>query len=200
LNSSPMWSVESDQVNAHMGISVGSAGDVNGDAYHDVFVGANSFDNDQVDEGKVFVYYGSAGGLPSTPNWTAEGGQTSANFGLVVSGVGDVNGDNKADIVIGACLYDHGQQDEGGIFVYYGSATGLKIDPAWTSGSSDSSAAAPDWTAEGNQASSGFGCTVAGAGDVNGDGKADIIVGAPNYDNGQDNEGRVLIYYGSASQ
>jgi hypothetical protein len=59
--------------------SVASAGDVNGDGYSDVIVGAyRLFDNGQTDEGRAFVYHGSASGLSTTPNWTAESNQASA--------------------------------------------------------------------------------------------------------------------------
>ena len=54
------------------------------------------------------------------------------------------------------------------------------------------------WTAESDQAGADFGCSVATAGDVNGDGYTDVIVGAPRYDNGQTNEGRAYVYLGSA--
>jgi hypothetical protein len=63
---------ESDQTSAHFGTSVGTAGDVNGDGYADVVVGADLYDNGQNDEGRAFVYHGSPGGLSATPDWTAE--------------------------------------------------------------------------------------------------------------------------------
>ncbi|NOY23995.1 MAG: hypothetical protein GXO70_10865, partial [Acidobacteria bacterium] len=55
------------------------------------------------------------------------------------------------------------------------------------------------WTAESDQADARFGYPVSSAGDVNGDGYGDVIVGAPYYDNGQSNEGRAFVYLGSAS-
>ena len=162
-----------------------TAGDVNGDGYADVIVGAPNYDNGQTDEGRAFVYYGSASGLSTTANWTAESNQASAYFGYSVATAGDVNGDGYADVIVGAPNYDNGQTDEGRAFVYHGSASGLS--------------ATANWTAESNQASAYFGYSVATAGDVNGDGYADVIVGAPNYDNGQTDEGRAFVYHGSAS-
>jgi hypothetical protein len=55
------------------------------------------------------------------------------------------------------------------------------------------------WQPLGGQASAFFGSSVATAGDVNGDGYSDVLVGAPQYDNGQANEGRVYLYYGGAA-
>ena len=81
--------------------------------------------------------------------------------------------------------YDNGQTAKGRAFVYLGSAGGLGASPAWT--------------AESNQACAFFGDSVATAGDVNGDGYADVIVGAPGYDNGQTDEGRAFVYHGSAA-
>ncbi len=185
LPAKPSWKVESDQAGAYLGYSVSTAGDVNGDGYADVIVGAYGYDNGETDEGVAYVYYGSATGLPSKADWTAEGNQAGANFGWAVSTAGDVNGDGFADVIVGAKGYDNGQTDEGRAFVYYGSATGLS--------------ATANWTAESDQISAGMGFAVATAGDVNGDGYADIIVGAPYFDNGQTDEGRAFVYYGSAS-
>ena len=66
-------------------------------------------------------------------------------------------------------------------------------------GSEDGLAASPAWTAESSQVSSEFGKLVASAGDVNGDGCSDVIVGAPFYDGGQSDVGRAYLYLGSVS-
>lgn len=179
-----VWSVDSNQGAANMGGFVSTAGDVNGDGYSDVIVNANAYDNGQVDEGAVFVYHGSASGVSLTPDWTGEGNQTSADYGLKVSSAGDVNGDGYSDIIVGARFYDNGQVDEGAAFVYHGSATGLSLTA--------------NWIGESNQASALMG-PVSGAGDVNGDGYSDVIVGAYWYNGGQFQEGRAFGYYGSAS-
>jgi hypothetical protein len=185
LSTTPDWTAESDQGFAYFGISVGTAGDVNGDGYADVIVGAYFYDNGQSQEGRAFVYHGSAAGLSTTPDWTAESNQDFAYFGRSVGTAGDVNGDGYADVIVGAYEFDNGQLDEGRAFVYHGSATGLSTTS--------------DWTAESNQVNAYFGRSVGTAGDVNGDAYADAIVGAFYYDNGQSDEGRALVYHGSAA-
>ncbi len=184
LAMSPAWTARSNQANARFGMSVGTAGDVNGDGYSDVIVGAFYYDNGEEDEGRAYVYHGSAGGLRQNPAWTAESNQTGASFGYSVAAAGDVNGDGFSDAIVGAYAYDNELTDVGRAYVYHGSVGGLGLDPAWT--------------AESNQATAYFGHSVATAGDVNGDGFSDIIVGADRYDNGQNNEGRAYVYHGSA--
>ena len=180
----PAWTARGGQAASSFGSSVASAGDVNGDGFSDIVVGAWQFDNGQSNEGKAFVYHGGPGGVEFSPAWSAEGNQANASFGSSVAAAGDVNGDGFGDLLIGAQAYDNGQTDEGRVFAYLGSPTGL--------------AAVDAWSAEPNQAAAAMG-PAAAAGDVNGDGFDDVIVGAPTYDNGQTNEGRAWTYLGSAS-
>ena len=181
----PAWTADGGQANAQLGAALASAGDVNGDGYSDVIVGAPSYSNGESGEGRALVYLGSASGLATTPAWTAEGNQVDALFGSSVATAGDINGDGYSDVIVGAYQYDNGQLDEGRAFVYLGSASGLASSPAWT--------------AESDQADALFGGAVATAGDVDGDGYSDVIVGAWAHDNGQTNEGRVFVYLGSPS-
>jgi hypothetical protein len=183
LATSAAWTAESDQAAAQFGQQVATAGDVNGDGYSDVIVGAPAYDNGQTNEGRAFVYHGSASGLATSPAWTAESDQANARFGYSVATAGDVNGDGYADVIVGARSYDNGQTDEGRAFAYLGSATGLSPTPVWT--------------AESDQAGASFGYSVATAGDVNGDGYSDVVVGASLYDNGESDEGRAFVYYGN---
>jgi len=178
--------IESLQANAHFGASVSGAGDVNGDGRPDVIVGAPLYDNDQTDEGAVFVYYGTSSGIPSgaTANRILESGQAEAHLGTAVS-LADVNKDSYADILAGAPEYDNGQTNEGAALVYLGSSGGP--------------AASPAVVLESNQEYAAFGESLSAAGDVNGDTYADVIVGAKWYDNGETNEGAAFIYQGSAS-
>ncbi len=237
------WSVGGGQTSAHLGQSVSQAGDVNGDGFDDVLIAAPTFDNEQADEGRVYLYAGSASGLNAAPAWSGEGNQPGAQYGSAVNAAGDVNGDGFADVAIGAPYFDHGQDDEGVAVVYAGSATGLQSSPLWSVegdqaashlGSSLASAgdvngdgfadlvvgapgynnvgqarlylgaetglsAVPTWTANGVQTGEAFGSSVGSAGDVNGDGFADVLIGAAQASNGENTEGKALLYLGSAA-
>jgi hypothetical protein len=183
----PAWTVESNFVGTWFGYSVTSAGDVNGDGYADVIVGAPLYDNGEIDEGRAFVFLGSVDGLSVTPAWTAEIDQNDARFGSSVASAGDVNGDGIGDVIVGAPQFDNVQNKDGGrAFVFFGSPAGLSSAPDWSDGS--------------GLLSSAYGASVAAAGDVNHDGYGDIIVGAPLFDTGGFvDEGRVFVYFGSAS-
>ncbi len=185
--------LESNQVGANLGYSVAGAGDVNGDGYSDVIVGARYYDGPDVDEGAAFVFLGSASGIadgnPATAATRLESNQANAQFGVSVNGAGDVNGDGHADVIVSASYYDAPEFDEGAAFVFLGSASGIPNGNPATAATQ----------LESNQASSVFGCSVASAGDVNGDGYGDVIVGAFQYAAGQTDEGGAFVFLGSAS-
>lgn len=181
----PSWTAEPDQAEANMGISVAGAGDVNGDGYDDVIVGARLYDGTLHDEGAAFLYYGSPSGPSITENWTKLGGQAEGYLGWSVAGAGDVNDDGFDDVIIGHWYLTQGEDREGGAHVFLGAQNGLPQDP--------------EWTGQGNQALAGFGVHVAGGGDVNGDGFDDVLVTADLYDDGFDSEGRCFLFFGSVS-
>ena len=72
------------------------------------------------DEGRAFVYQGSAGGLPILPAWIVDGNQSFTGFGVSVGTAGDVNGDGFSDVIVGADFYSNGTPYEGAAFLYYG--------------------------------------------------------------------------------
>lgn len=185
VSPTPNWYIESNVANTSYGSAVSEAGDVNGDGYGDLLVGASGYDNGQTNEGRALLYLGSPSGLLTTPAWTVESNQASAFMGTEVSYAGDVNGDGYDDVLVSAPYYDNGETNEGIVYAYYGSASGLP--------------ATPSWTEELNQGEANFGYSISNAGDINGDGYDDVIIGAPYYDNGQTDEGKVFVYYGSAA-
>ena len=91
---------------------------MDGDGYGDLAVGARFYDDGEADEGRVYLFSGSASGLASSASWTAEGNQLNASLGSSVSSAGDVNGDGFSDIVVGASSFDDGESDEGQAFLY----------------------------------------------------------------------------------
>ena len=97
--------------------SVSGAGDVNGDGYADVIVGAIFYDAGETDEGAAFVFLGSASGIadgnPATAAAQLESDQGSAHLGYSVSGAGDVNGDGYADVIVGASATTRGRPTRG---------------------------------------------------------------------------------------
>jgi hypothetical protein len=185
LVTSAAWSAESDQADAAFGLAVATAGDVNGDGFSDLLVGAPQFDDGALlDAGAAFLYLGSAAGPAVSASWSALGGVAGDGFGRAVTAAGDVNGDGFQDVAIGADGCDGGGTDAGCVSVYYGSAAGLP--------------AAPSLVLTGPQTGGAFGRFLAGAGDVNGDGFADLAVGAPLFDDPLADEGKVFVYLGSA--
>ncbi len=184
INSTAVDTLESNQYFAYMGYSVASGGDVNGDGYSDVIIGAYSYDNGLTDEGAAFIYHGSASGINTSAAAFVESNQIYAEMGRSVASAGDVNGDGYSDIIVGAYAYTNSQANEGSVFIYHGSANGINTSAATT--------------IESNQANAHMGWAVASAGDINGDGYSDVIVGAHNYDNGHTNEGKIFVYQGSA--
>jgi hypothetical protein len=233
------------EADARFGLGLGPAGDINGDGFADLFVGAPSA---LANRGRVELFLGSSIGLQPKPAWVLEGLENGEQLGLVISGVGDINGDRFSDFMVsrvhttstnGAAtwvelylgsasgpvatkwrfLHEHpglyiggravpagdvngdGIADvligshmhrsppdakaSGTVFVFYGSKQGL--------------AETPNWSSKGPIAGDGYGASIAGAGDVNGDGIDDLIIGAPLDDQAGLDSGRVYVFHGSRS-
>jgi len=184
LAASPDWTYQSDIAQAQFGNSVASAGDVNGDGYGDVIIGAPGYELGQTREGAAYGFRGGPSGLPDTPNWFIQTNRTNTEYGGRLAAAGDVNGDGFGDVVVGAATDSNGETSEGRAYVYHGSAGGLSTSA--------------DRVLEQNIASAGFGAAVAGAGDVNGDGFADLVVGSPTVGS-PSFDGRAYLFLGMAA-
>jgi hypothetical protein len=176
------WQAASGQRGSLFGAAVAGVGDVNGDGYDDVLIGAPAFSDGINAKGAVFLFCGSAAGLETEPAWSAIGTQKDGLDGYAVAGVGDVNGDGYDDLIVGAPGRSPAATSEGAAYLFFGRAGSISQ--------------LPDWSYYGGMAGALLGASVAGAGDVNGDGYDDVLVGAPGYSIDHTGEGTVLLFLG----
>ncbi len=178
------------------GRSVASAGDVNGDGLDDLLIGAMYYDDgSNSSAGKTYLLLGKTTGWASDTNLlTADasfigeaGGDCS---GVWVAPAGDVNNDGLDDFLIGAYLNDTNGTNAGKVYLIFGKETG------WTSNVNLSAA---DASFVGQAAGDGAGKAVSSAGDVNGDGFSDIIIGATGNDEYAGNAGQTYLILGKES-
>ena len=147
------------------GATLTSAGDVNGDGYADVLIGAPTAAGGA---GRAFLFLGGKGGLASTASATLKGADTPGeSHGITVASAGDVNGDGFGDVVVGAFDATTPGAPAGKVRLYLGSAMGLVEAPEIV------------LSAPGSAAGDGFGLGLATPGDINGDGYTDLAIGAP---------------------
>lgn len=166
------------------GWNVSSAGDVNGDGFDDIIVGAPGYDNNR---GRAYIFYGGdwfSGALfAGNANVTINGGAPGDRFGWDVSGTGDFNKDGHDDVIVGA---PGNSGDTGAVYIYYGNDSMPSIINAIQA----------NITFTGEGTGDAFGASVSGTGDVDADGYDDLIVGAPKK-NG--NTGKAYIFFGNGS-
>jgi len=156
------------------GTSIAAAGDVNSDGFGDIIVGAPGVDTNGFAAGMARVISGVNGATLYTFN----GAAISDYFGTSVAGLGDVNNDGFSDVAVGAPYADPSGAASGQVRVFSGK-TGAVL-----------------YTLNGSVAADNFGASLANAGDVNNDGTADVIVGAPYGDGPAAESGVAKVFNG----
>ncbi len=165
------------------GQALAGAGDVNADGYDDVLVGAPGTDSGT---GTAYLVFGPFGGRQSLAgaDGVFSGVVEDDAAGASVAAAGDVNGDGAPDLLVGAYGYDYGGSATGAAFVLLGPVSGSVL----LSGA--------DSVLVGEHAGDNAGWSVAGAGDMDGDGDDDVLVGALREDSGGSAAGAAYLIYG----
>lgn len=172
LRAGPAWAVYGGARDAALGFLFSDTGDVNGDGYADLLVGAPGWKGRGPGGGIAMLFPGGPRGLAREPMWTLVGDQPAGNFGYSSGGVGDVNRDGYDDIVVMQASYSGRSMREGRALLYLGGPHGPEPKPVWTG--------------QGFGSNCGLSTGAPGVGDVNGDGIPDILVGSAAYSSSPD--------------
>ncbi|UCF04129.1 MAG: FG-GAP repeat protein [bacterium] len=160
----------------YFGGQIDLAGDVNGDGFEDLIIGAKNFPQQQ-GIGRAYLYLGGPG-IDNSADLVLTGETVGDRYGSV-AGIGDVNRDGFSDFIVGANGNDSAAPDAGKAYVYFGGPT---------------PDTAPDIILAGEAAGDNFGTWVTSVGDVNGDGCPEFAVGAYGSDAAGVDAGRVYVF------
>ncbi len=217
--------IQGDANGDQAGVSVSGAGDVNGDGFADLIVGAFEGDDGGPNAGEAYVVFGKASGfgsdmggrrvidlesLAAGDGFIIQGDANGDRAGVSVAGAGDVNGDGYADLIVGANRGDDGGGSAGEAYVVFGKESDFGEDVSNTLSDGmtmvdrrvinlESLAAGDGFIIQGDANNDRAGESVSGAGDVNGDGYADLIVGALRGDDGGGSAGQAYVVFGKES-
>ncbi|WP_373481198.1 integrin alpha [Geminocystis sp.] len=184
------------------GRSVSSAGDVNGDGFDDLIIGASNANPNGTDSGQSYVVFGKNGGFSPTLNlstlngtngFTINGINPDDNSGISVSSAGDLNGDGFDDLIISAFLADPNGSNSGQSYVVFGKTGGFS--PTFNLSNLNG---VNGFTINGINSGNYSGRSVSSAGDVNGDGFDDLIIGANGGDPNGTDSGQSYVVFGKS--
>ena len=192
-----------------------SSGDVNGDGFGDLIVGAYYGDDGGNYAGEAYVVFGSSGGLGTAvggrqivdltslsgpEGFIIQGDVAGDEAGRSVSSAGDVNGDGFDDLIVGARLGDDGGANAGEAYVVFGKSSGFGTAVSGPVIDLTNLSGTDGFIIQGDTANrSGRLQHFSSAGDVNGDGFDDLIVGASYGDDGGANAGEAYVVFGKSS-
>ena len=215
LSAAEGFIIQGDAAGDFTGSSVSSAGDVNGDGFDDLIVGALFGDDGEFRAGEAYVIFGTASGfgtnvggrqvidltsLSAAEGFIIQGDAADDQIGSSVSSAGDVNGDGFDDLIVGVRFGDDGGGNAGEAYVIFGTASGFGTDVGGRQVIDLTTlSAAEGFIIQGDAADDQIGSSVSSAGDVNGDGFDDLIVGAIRGDDGGTDAGEAYVVFGTAS-
>jgi len=202
LNGSNGFRINGIAADDRSGVSVSSAGDVNGDGIGDLIIGAARADPNGSASGQSYVVFGSRSGFGADLNLSTLNGSNGFRIngiaasdysGVSVSSAGDVNGDGIDDLIIGASGADPNGSYSGQSYVVFGSRSGFGADLNLSTLNGSNG-----FRINGIAASDFSGGSVSSAGDVNGDGIDDLIIGATSADPNGSSSGQSYVVFGVA--
>ncbi|ACC83215.1 beta strand repeat-containing protein [Nostoc punctiforme] len=206
LNGSNGFTINGIDVNYRSGSSVSNAGDFNGDGFDDLIIGVSNYSRYAKPEyGESYVVFGSGSGFGTSLNlsdlngsngFAIKGIDEGDNSGSSVSSAGDFNGDGFDDLIIGAAFGDpNGKLNAGESYLLFGSSSGFgaSFNLSDLNGSNG-------FAIKGIDERDYSGSSVSSAGDINGDGFDDLIIGAPNNSRFATGAGESYVIFGFATK
>ena len=174
--------------NDQAGLRLSTAGDWDGDGYDDVLIGADGDDDGGSNAGAAYVLLGPLAGTINLADahFKMVGEASTDKVGFSLDNIGDMNEDGYGDVIVGAYLQDYTATDAGMAYLVFGNTTSASMDLS-----------VADVKIAGEVKNHNAGYSVAGLGDIEGDGDVEVLVGAPKADS---NAGRAYLLYGPLTE